>query len=257
MASTLPSHSWSRAPGCHFGERLRGSRRGGGATCWLFGSELKLFRHLERFYPIGGRGDSIWREQVATLFPNTLTDFIQKFWHFLFPNIFGNNSCEHNWGYRDKSYQINHLKCSLGHTWKLTIVVFTGGYYLSKRYIDWQKSVFIGRTNLAVGKSHITHNSLQYVALDCVKDISHKVSVSSCGFKCSYFPLSTGFILRLKPIPNVVPEKIDIRNDANVKAHNYESVLKQGKRWSQNCVLLIIWLSGTEKGSWLQQLPIK
>ena len=146
MASTLPSHSWSRAPGCHCGERLRGSRRGGGATCWLFGSELKLFRHLESFYPIGGRGDSIWREQVATLFPNTLTDFIQTFWHFLFPNIFGNNSCEHNWGNEDKSYQINHLKCSLGHTWKLTIVVFTGGYYLSKRYIDWQKSVFIGRT---------------------------------------------------------------------------------------------------------------
>ena len=78
---------------------------------------------------------------------------------------------------------------------------------------------------LAVGKSHINHNSLQYVALDCVKNVSHEVCVSSCCFKCSYLPLSGGFILRLKPMPNVVPEKIEIRNDANVKAHNYESML--------------------------------
>ena len=107
--------------------------------------------------------------------------------------------------------------------------MFTGGYYSPKRYIDLQKLVStreaLFEEKLAVGKSHINHNSLQYVALDCVKNISHKVSVSSCCFKCSYFPLSIGFILRLKPMPNVVPEKIEIRNDANVKAHNYESML--------------------------------
>ena len=66
------------------------------------------------------------------------------------------------------------------------------------------KTVFF--TKLAVGKSKVLHNCLKYVPLDCIKNIPHKVSVSSCCLKCSYFPVLR-FILRLEPMLNKVPEK--------------------------------------------------
>ena len=61
-------------------------------------------------------------------------------------------------------------------------------------------------TKLAVGKSKVLHNCLKYVPLDCIKNIPHKVSVSSCCLKCSYFPVLR-FILRLESMLNKVPEK--------------------------------------------------
>ena len=60
-------------------------------------------------------------------------------------------------------------------------------------------------------QAHLLHNGLEYVVLDCVKDISHKVGVSGCCLKCGYFSF-LAFILRLEPTLNIIPERINIRS---------------------------------------------